>query len=107
VWPADLKRHLKSSSSHIHLPQAAAATAIHAYPRAAAVAAAIHTDHNMSDIVYESPEKDGFFTSGCSRDHTGEWMVPRHEIVQIVYIRNVKCVRIVGLYHVIRFFCLP
>jgi hypothetical protein len=43
VWPADLKRHLKSSSSHIHLPQAAAATAIHAYPRAAAAAvAAIH-----------------------------------------------------------------
>jgi hypothetical protein len=28
-------------------------------------------------------------------------------MVWIVFIENVKCVRIVGLYHVIRFFCLP
>jgi hypothetical protein len=34
-------------------------------------------------------------------------MDPRHEIVWIVFIESVKCVRIVGLYHVIRFFCLP
>jgi hypothetical protein len=33
-------------------------------------------------------------------------MDPRHEMVWIVFIGNVKCVRIVGLYHVIRFFCL-
>jgi hypothetical protein len=52
-------------------------------------------------------KKDGFSTSGWSRDHTGKWMDPRHEMVWIVFIGNVKCVRIVGLYHVIRFFCLP
>ena len=63
--------------------------------------------HHMSDIVYEFPEKDGFSTSGWSRDHTGKWMDPRHEMVWIVFIGNVKCVRIAGLYHVIRFFCLP
>ena len=34
-------------------------------------------------------------------------MDPWHEMIGIVFIGNVKCVRIVGLYHVIRFFCLP
>ena len=60
----------------------------------------------MSDIVYESLDRDGFSTSAWSRDHAGKWMDPRHEMVWIVFIENVKCVRIVGLYHVIRFFCL-
>lgn len=63
--------------------------------------------HHMSDIVYESLDIDGFSTSGWSRDHTRKWMDPRHEMVWIVFIGNVKCVRIVGLYHVMMFFCLP
>jgi hypothetical protein len=33
------------------------------------------------DIVYESPDKDGFSTSGWSRDYTGKWMDPRHEMI--------------------------
>ena len=35
--------------------------------------------HHVFDIVYESPDKDGFSTSCRSRDHTGKWMDPRHE----------------------------
>ena len=38
--------------------------------------------HHMSDIVYEFPEKDGFSTSGWSRDHTGKQMDPWHEITR-------------------------
>jgi hypothetical protein len=36
----------------------------------------------MSDIVYESPDKDGFSTSGWSRDHTGKWMDPWDEMIK-------------------------
>jgi hypothetical protein len=60
--------------------------------------------HHVFDIVYESPDKDGFSTSGWSRDYTGKWMVPRHEMIGIVFIGNVKCVRIVGFQNIIRFF---
>jgi hypothetical protein len=56
------------------------------------------------DIVYESPDKDGFSTSGWSRDYTGKWMDPRHEMIGIVSVWNVKCVRIVGFQNIIRFF---
>jgi hypothetical protein len=52
-----------------------------------------HRGKHMSDIVYESPDKDGFFTSGWSRDHTGKWMDPRHEMIWTVFIGNVKCVK--------------
>jgi hypothetical protein len=58
----------------------------------------------MSDIVYESPDKDGFSTSGRSDNHTDKRVDPWHEIVWIVFIGDVRCVRIVGLCHVIRFF---
>jgi hypothetical protein len=55
------------------------------------------------DIVYESPDKDGFSTSGWSRDYTGKWMDPRHEMIGIVSVWNVKCVRIVGFQNIIGF----
>ena len=55
-------------------------------------------------MVCESPDKDGFSTSGSSRDYTGKWMDPRHEVIGIVFIGNVKCVRIVGFQNIIRFF---
>jgi hypothetical protein len=51
----------------------------------------------MSDIVYESPDKDGFSTSDRSGNHTGKRMDPWHEMTRIVFIGDVKCVRIVGL----------
>jgi hypothetical protein len=53
--------------------------------------------HHVFNIVYESPDKDGFSTSGWSRDYTGKWMDPRHEMIGIVSVWNVKCVRIVHL----------
>ena len=60
--------------------------------------------HHVFDIVYESPDKDGFSTSGWSRDYTGKWMDPRHEMIGIVSVWNVKCVRIVGFQNIIGFF---
>ena len=45
----------------------------------------------MSYIVYESPDKDGLSTSGWSRDHTGKWMDPWHEMIGVVFIGNVMC----------------
>jgi hypothetical protein len=36
--------------------------------------------HHAFDIVYESPDKDGFSTVCWSRDHTGKWMDPRDRI---------------------------
>ena len=38
--------------------------------------------HHMSDIVYESPDKDGFSTSGWSRDHTGKRMDSWYEMTR-------------------------
>jgi hypothetical protein len=56
--------------------------------------------HHVFDIVYESPDKDGFSTSGSSRDYTGKWMDPRHEMIGI---RNRRwgglSTRIAGLGH--------
>ena len=46
-----------------------------------------------------------FLTTACrSRDHTGKWMDPRHGVVGIVLIGNIKCVRIIGLQNTIGFF---
>jgi hypothetical protein len=39
-----------------------------------------------------------------SRDYTGKWMDPRHEMIGIVSVWNVKCVRIVGFQNIIGFF---
>ena len=63
--------------------------------------------HHMLDIVYESPDKDGFsIPVGPAITLVNGW-THMHEMVWIVFIGDVKCIRIVGLYHVIRFFCLP
>jgi hypothetical protein len=35
---------------------------------------------------------------------TGKWMDPRHEMIGILFIGNVKYVRIVGFQNIIRFF---
>jgi hypothetical protein len=32
--------------------------------------------------VDESPDKDGFSTSGWSRDHAGKRVDPRHEVIR-------------------------
>jgi hypothetical protein len=47
--------------------------------------------------MYKSPDKDGFSTSGWSRDHTGKWMDPWHEMIGVVFIGKVKYVRIIGV----------
>ena len=51
-----------------------------------------------------SPDKDEFSTSGRSGNHTDKRMDPWHEMTGIVFIGDVKYVRIVGLCHVIRFY---
>jgi hypothetical protein len=48
------------------------------------------------DIVYESPDKDRFSTSGWLRDHTGKRMNPWHEMIRVVSVRNPKQKRIIA-----------
>ena len=60
--------------------------------------------HHMLDIVNESPDKDECATSGWSRDHTGKWMDPWHEMIGIVSVRNPKQKRIIGFQNIIGFF---
>jgi hypothetical protein len=45
-------------------------------------------DHHVFDIVYESPDKDGFSPFSWSQDHTGKRMHPWHEMIGIVSVRN-------------------
>jgi hypothetical protein len=56
------------------------------------------------DIVYESPDKDGFSTSGWPRDHTGKRMNPWHEIIGIVSVWNPQQKRIIGFQNIMGFF---
>ena len=59
----------------------------------------------MFDIVNESPDKDGFSTACRSYNHASKRMDPRHEMIGIVFIGNVKCVRIVGFQNMISEYC--
>jgi hypothetical protein len=38
--------------------------------------------HHVLNVVDESPDKDGFSTSGWSRDHAGKRVGPRHEVIR-------------------------
>ena len=38
--------------------------------------------HHVLNVVVESPDKDGFSTSGWARDHAGKRVGQRHEVIQ-------------------------
>ena len=52
----------------------------------------------------EPSDKHRLSTACRSGNHTDKRMDPWHEMTRIVFIGDVKCVRIVGLCHVIRFY---
>jgi hypothetical protein len=57
------------------------------------------------NVVDESPDKDGFSTSGCSRNHAGKRVGPRHEVIRKSCAGYFKHERVVRRVNKVRFLC--